>query len=181
MTLITKKPESNTSKMRSIITKSAKKTQKFSGELARKLIKKSGSKSALVVALEGELGSGKTTFIKGFSKALGVRERVLSPTFVLIHRHKLTNNKKRQRFPASHGNLRRAITNNQLKNLYHIDAYRLKYEKVLTKLGIKEIFANPKNIVLIEWADRVERAIPKSTTWIHFDHINESERKITIL
>lgn len=114
-------------------------------------------KRALIIALEGDLGSGKTTFIKGFSKALGVRERVLSPTFVLIHRHRTHN-----------------------ENLYHIDAYRLKSEKDLLKLGIKEIFANPENIVLIEWADKVRRIVPKNATWISFEHSGKDRRKIKI-
>ena len=145
--------------MRSIITKSARETRRFAAELAKKLIKKPGKKP-LIIALEGELGTGKTTFIKGFSKELGVREKILSPTFVLIHKHKLTNNR--------------------FQNLYHIDAYRLKSEKDLLKLGVKEIFANPENIVIIEWADRVRKIIPKTAVWIRFDHINKNRRKITI-
>ncbi len=139
-----------------IITQSAKETRKFAAELAKKLIKKSGKK-ALIIALEGELGTGKTTFIKGFSKVLGIREKVLSPTFVLIHRHHLKSG-----------------------DLYHVDAYRLKSEKDLLKLNIKKIFNNPKNIVLIEWADRVKKVIPKTAIWIHFDHISKEGRKIII-
>lgn len=147
--------------MRSIITKSARETQKVAAELAEKLVKRKKSKS-LVMALEGELGAGKTTFIKGFSKALGVREKVLSPTFVLIHKHKIHTQ------------------HSTFNTLYHIDAYRLKSEKDLLKLGIKEIFANPQNIVLLEWADRVKKAIPKESIWIYFDHISKSKREIYI-
>lgn len=141
------------------ITKSAKETRGFAGELAKKLIEKK-NRGALIIALEGDLGTGKTTFIKGFSKTLGIKEKILSPTFVLIHRHRLTN-----------GNFR---------NLYHIDCYRLRSEKDLLKLGIKEIFANSKNIVLIEWANRIKKIIPKNTIWIHFKHLDKSKRKITI-
>ena len=75
-----------------MITNNAKETKKIAADLAKKLIKKRFNK-ALVVALEGELGSGKTTFTKGFSKALGIREKILSPTFVLIHRHKIQKSK----------------------------------------------------------------------------------------
>mgnify|MGYP001592951519 CR=1 FL=1 len=152
--------------MQLIITKNAKETKKFAAELAEKFIQKK-SKTALILALEGELGAGKTTFTKGFSKTFGVKEKILSPTFVLIHKHKLTNNKKR-------------ITNNKFKNLYHIDAYRLNSGKDLLKLGTKEIFANPENIVLIEWADRVKKIILKNSIWLHFDHIDKNKRKITI-
>ena len=155
--------------MRSIITENAKETQKFAAGLAKKLIKKSAYKSALVIALEGELGSGKTTFIKGFSRAFGVREKVLSPTFVLIHKHQIQNSKiKNQNYIS------------KFKNLYHVDAYRLKSEKDLLKLGIKEIFNNPENIVLIEWADRVKKVIPKTAVWIRLDHLGRNKRKIKI-
>ncbi|TSC90696.1 MAG: putative ATP/GTP hydrolase [Parcubacteria group bacterium Gr01-1014_2] len=147
--------------MRSIITEGVKETKKLAAELAKKLTKKKISK-ALVVALSGELGSGKTTFTKGFSRALEVREKVLSPTFVLIHRHKLQ------------------VSRFKFQVLYHIDAYRLKSGKDLLKLNIKEIFNNPKNIVLIEWADRVKKIIPKNATWIHFDHLGENKRKVII-
>ncbi|OHB19079.1 MAG: tRNA (adenosine(37)-N6)-threonylcarbamoyltransferase complex ATPase subunit type 1 TsaE [Parcubacteria group bacterium RIFCSPLOWO2_01_FULL_40_65] len=142
--------------MQSIITESPKETEKFAAQLAKKLINKKNNK-ALVLALEGELGGGKTTFIKGFLKALKVIEKVLSPTFVLIHKHHLKSG-----------------------DLYHIDAYRLKSEKDLLKLGIKEIFNNPKNIVLIEWADRVKKIIPKTAIWIRFEHLEKNRRKITI-
>lgn len=147
--------------MQSIITENAKETQKFAQDLAKKLLLRQGfgghGKKAVVIALEGELGAGKTTFTKGFSKALGIKEKILSPTFVLIHKHNL-----------------------KVKSLYHIDAYRLNSEKDLLKLGVKEIFANPENIVLIEWADRVKKAIPKNAIWIHFDHLDKNKRKITI-
>ena len=147
------------------ITENPKETQKIAGELASRL---AGLKSrsarqknkALVVALSGELGSGKTTFVSGFSKALGVNEKVLSPTFVLIHKHKLKQN--RYRF------------------LYHIDAYRLESEKDLLELGIKEILANPENIVMIEWADRVKKIIPKNAVWIRLEHSSKRTRKINI-
>ena len=139
--------------MQSIITESAKETKKLAGELANRLVQRE-SERALVLALSGELGSGKTTFIKGFSKVLGVKERVLSPTFVLIHKHSLKN-----------------------KNLYHIDAYRLESEKDLLKLDIKEIFTSPQNIVIIEWADRVKKIIPKNAIWIKLSHLKEKNKR----
>lgn len=148
-----------------MITKNQKETKELAGELASRLtgLKPHSAwrkKKALILALSGELGAGKTTFIQGFSKALGIREKILSPTFVLIHKHR--------------------IANGQFKNSYHIDAYRLRSEKDLLKLGIKEIFDNPENIVLIEWADRVKKGIPKNATWIHFDHLDKNRRKIRI-
>src|SRR3989344_197892 len=149
--------------MPSIITENPKETKKLGTDLAEKFTKKK-LKKALIVALEGELGSGKTTFIKGFSKVLGVREKILSPTFVLIHKHRI----------------KPKIQNSKFKILYHVDAYRLKSEKDLLKLGVKEIFADPQNIVLFEWADRVKKVIPKNAVWIQFKHSGKNNRKITI-
>lgn len=111
------------------------------------------------LALSGDLGAGKTTFTQAFAKALGIRKRILSPTFLIM-----------KRFPIHH---------RKFKNMYHIDAYRVSSAD-LEKLGVREIF-NGENIVLIEWADRVRDILPKTTTWIKFSHgTSENERKITI-
>ncbi len=144
------------------ITKNAQETEKLGGTLARKVTPIQGStlderKKALVVGLEGELGSGKTTFIKGFAKALGIKEKISSPTFVLIKSYKIGKH----------------------KFLIHIDAYRLKDHQDLISLGIKDILNDADNIVLIEWSDRVKKILPKEYLKIHIDHIEKNERKIT--
>lgn len=115
---------------------------------------------AMVIALEGELGAGKTTFVKTFAKALGVKEKITSPTFVIMRRF--------------------MIYDLRFKDLYHIDAYRLNNGNELRTLGIEEIISNPENIVLIEWAERVAEILPEKYIKIHIDHISENERKITI-
>src|SRR3989344_4353110 len=143
------------------LSKNSKETEKAAGVLAKEIIRKALSKrTALVLGLEGELGAGKTTFVKGFVKALGVKSKISSPTFVLIKSHNLKH-----------------ITYNKL---YHIDAYRLKDHKDLIKLGIKEIFDDPKNLILVEWSDRVKGILPKKYIKIHIDHIDEKTRKISI-
>ncbi len=141
-------------------TKSAKETQKIAADLARKVVKSKPQKHARVLALEGELGAGKTTFIQGFAKALKIKQRITSPTFVLMRSYKL-----------------QAIN---YKSLVHIDAFRLKDWHDLVSLGIKDIFANPGNIILIEWAERVQPILPKKHTRIHIDHLEKNTRKITI-
>jgi len=141
-------------------TKSAEETKKVAADLARKIIKTKPQRQACIIALEGELGAGKTTFIQGFAKALKIRQKITSPTFVLIKSYKLS-----------------ATT---YKLLYHIDAFRLKDWHDLVSLGIKEIFANPQNIILIEWAERVKSILPKKRINIHIDHISKNERKISI-
>jgi len=127
-----------------------KKTGKF---LAEEILKSKPGKKAFVVGLVGDLGGGKTTFLQGFSRGLGIKERVLSPTFIIMRR---------------------------FNNLYHIDCYRIKKSQELIDLGLKKIMANPKNIVAIEWADRVRQIMPSSAIWVNFEFINEKKRKIVI-
>lgn len=123
------------------------------------------NKKTLVIALEGELGAGKTTFVKGLARAMGIKAKVKSPTFNLIKIYKI---------PATYHLL------HTTRYLYHLDCYRLKNYKDLAPLGIKEILNNPENIVLIEWADRVKKILPKNHIKIHINHISKNERKITI-
>jgi len=115
---------------------------------------------ALIFGLEGDLGGGKTTFLQGFAKGLGIKERILSPTFVLMKRFKI----KVSRF----------------KYFYHIDCYRIKKPKEILDLGFKEIISNPKNIVAIEWVDRVRKILPRGTLILKFQFADENKRKITI-
>ena len=116
-------------------------------------------KGAFILALKGELGAGKTSFVQGLAKGLGIKKNVLSPTFLIVKPYNL---KKERMF-------------------YHIDCYRLKNAKELLELEWKEIIKNPKNIVAIEWADRVKSIIPKDALWISFAHGNElTKRKIVI-
>ena len=164
-------------KYKEFLTKSAKETQKIAAALAKGSTLRGQTldlqkgltsifgrtlKRALVIGLEGELGAGKTTFIKGFAKALGVKGKILSPTFVLMKTYKIADLPKNYKF------------------LIHIDAYRLKDHRDLISLGLKEILANPQNIVLIEWSDRVRKILPRGYMKIHFDHIKENTRKIVI-
>ena len=134
---------------------SPKQTQKIAADLARKIIK---TKKGAIVALEGELGAGKTTFIQGFAKALGIKSKIKSPTFVLMKKY------------VSHGT-----------NLYHLDCYRVDSPKDLKIPELKEILKSSYNIVLIEWAERVREILPKKHITIYIDHISESNRKIKIL
>ncbi|HEY4507201.1 MAG TPA: tRNA (adenosine(37)-N6)-threonylcarbamoyltransferase complex ATPase subunit type 1 TsaE [Candidatus Paceibacterota bacterium] len=143
-----------------MVSKSVKSTQKIATEIARKTMENRLGSSAVVVALEGELGAGKTTFVKAFAKYLGVRSHITSPTFVIMKNYKLKSK--------------------SYKLLVHIDAYRLRDYRDLLPLGIEEIISNPENIVLIEWAERVSKILPKKYIKIHIDHIDNNSRKITL-
>ncbi len=133
---------------------SPKETQKIAADLAHKIIK---TQKGAVIALEGELGAGKTVFVKGFAKALGIKSKIKSPTFVLMKKYVF-----------------RGI------NLYHLDCYRVEDEKDLKISDFKEILEMSHNIVLIEWAERVKEIIPKKHITVHIDHVSENERKIKI-
>ncbi len=144
-------------------TNGFKETEKIAYDLAKEVLAGLSKNESKVFALEGELGAGKTTFVKGFAKGLGIKNKISSPTFVLM---------KRYVFKKSGG------AGNHL--LYHLDAYRLRNEKDLIALGIEEIILNPLAVVLIEWSDRVKNILPDSYTKIHIDHLADNLRKIEI-
>lgn len=114
---------------------------------------------ATVVALSGDLGAGKTTFAQGVAQALGVGETVQSPTFVIEKVYQLDA----QPFAC----------------LIHIDAYRLKGPRELDILGWKELLAEPRTLILIEWPEMVPGALPDGAIRIRFD-IDGEGRRITI-
>src|SRR3989338_8815322 len=138
-------------------TKSPKETQEVAGFLLENFLN-TERKKALVIALEGELGVGKTTFVQGLAMALGIQAKIKSPTFTLMKSYEL-----------------RATS---YKLLYHLDCYRLRDHKDLSMLGIKEILGNPKNIVLIEWSDIVKKILPKKHIKVHIDHIDKNKRRV---
>ena len=125
-------------------------------ELAKKLARKM---PARVYALVGDLGAGKTTFVQTFLRELGVKGTITSPTFVLMKKY----------YCHCEGAMTRHSARSNLF-IYHIDAYRLEKTKELLDLGFKKIISDPQNIVLIEWADRVKKIIPKNAFWIYFEH-----------
>ncbi len=142
------------------ISKSTKETQKIAADLADKIIK---SGQGAVVALEGELGAGKTVFVQGFANALGIKSNIKSPTFVLMKKYLVA---KRPKLKAI--------------SLYHLDCYRVRDSKDLKIPEFKEIINEAYSIILIEWAERVRAILPKKHLTVHIDHISENERKITI-
>jgi len=106
-----------------ITTESERETLKLANELAKSL------KGGEVIALSGPLGSGKTTFVKGLAKGLGVKNRITSPTFIISK-------------PYPRG---------KTKRFYHLDLYRLGDQRELDELGLDEIIADLNNITAIEW------------------------------
>jgi len=145
-----------------IETKSDKQTRKVAELFAEEIVKTMPDKNALVIGLEGELGSGKTVFVKGFAKGLGIKEVVTSPTFVLLKIFKipLRESHSRSRF-------------------VHVDAYRLENPKELDVLGWKELISDSQNIIVIEWSNNIKRILPEHYFNIKFSIISKNNRGIT--
>ena len=109
----------------------------------------------MVICLNGELGSGKTVFTKGFAQALGIDENITSPTFTIIKEY----------------------TNGELP-LYHMDVYRL--DGNVEGLGIEEYFTKG-GVTIIEWADTIEDHLPEQRLDIKFKVIDENQRVLKII
>jgi len=108
-----------------------------------------------VVALTGELGAGKTCFIQGLVRGLGVTGRATSPTFVLINQYP-------GRVPV-----------------YHVDAYRTESLTELMDLGLLELLGGG-GVTVIEWADKLESLLPPEAIHVHIDGVGDQPRAITI-
>ena len=114
---------------------------------------------AYIVALQGELGAGKTTFAQFIAKLLGVDANITSPTYVIQKTYD--------------------IEKGRFKKLVHIDAYRLEDESELLALKWQDIQRDPANIILVEWPEKVSGLIPDNSLWIRFEHEDEGTRIIT--
>jgi tRNA threonylcarbamoyladenosine biosynthesis protein TsaE len=151
--------------MKEMITNNFQGTQKFGQELAREfLAERNLRKQAIIVALEGDLGAGKTTFVQGLAKGLGIKEQITSPTYVLMKKYKIPASDS---LPVS-------------RYFYHLDCYRIEKPWQISELGFEEIINNPENIIAIEWPERIAEILPEDKIAIKFEGINEDKRKITI-
>jgi tRNA threonylcarbamoyladenosine biosynthesis protein TsaE len=144
-----------------IKTKSPKETEAIAEKLIAGLdsvFKKNGT---VVLALDGDLGAGKTTFTKGIFSALKIKGRAVSPTFIIVRKKK----------PG--------VKN--LKNVFHMDAYRIKNLDELEAIGFFKMIKEPMSLVVVEWASNIRKAIPKGAIWVGFWHgEKEGERIIEI-
>ncbi len=105
-------------------------------------------KSGGVLCLYGDLGAGKTTLVQGLAKGLGIKRRITSPTFIIMRKY---------------------------ENFWHIDLYRLENAD---SLGLLEIFADPKNIVIIEWPEIIKKVLPEHYIKIRIKDLNNDRRQI---
>ena len=143
----------------------------LSGPTAKWRSDRKGREGATGVGLQGDLGSGKTSFVQGVARALGVAEHVTSPTFILERIYKLPIPK-----PNTYN-----LSPTTFSHLIHIDAYRLDSVEELAHLGFEELTKEKENLILIEWPERVAHALPKNMLTIKFEFIDENIRKIEML
>lgn len=138
-----------------ILSTSTAETEKLAQTIAGKV------KPGIVLALYGNLGSGKTTFSSFLVKALGFDSRVQSPTFVIERRYSK---------PAG----------NPIDTVHHIDLYRLTSKKEVVDLGIAEMLQEPHSLVLIEWPELVTDLVSQDVVEIHFRTVDENTRHIIV-
>ena len=120
------------------------------------------SEMATIVGLSGNLGAGKTVFAQSIARELGVEDHVTSPTFVI---------EKIYQLPTESGR--------GFERLIHIDAYRLAGAHELEVLGWKDVIADPRNLIVIEWPEHVREAMPTHMIQITLGHTSEYTRTIT--
>ncbi|MCL5004256.1 MAG: tRNA (adenosine(37)-N6)-threonylcarbamoyltransferase complex ATPase subunit type 1 TsaE [Patescibacteria group bacterium] len=161
-------------------TKSASETENLGNDLAESLRLGSGAGKfvsmyryidttvrdtdrAFAIALNGELGAGKTTFIKGLAKGLGIKEVITSPTYVFVRSYSFK--------PI----IRQSFHKDAL---YHLDLYRLENQdkKTLQSFGFDEILSDPKGIVVVEWAERLESSTYRSAINLDFNYLGKNRQ-----
>ncbi|MBC7220006.1 tRNA (adenosine(37)-N6)-threonylcarbamoyltransferase complex ATPase subunit type 1 TsaE [Candidatus Bipolaricaulota bacterium] len=109
-----------------------------------------------VVALVGELGAGKTTFVKGLARGLFVKDLVLSPSFLLARSYE-------GRIP-----------------FHHLDAYRIVDPDELSEVGLRGLLPPETGVTAVEWADRIPGLIPRGAVWVKLEHAGNDRRRITL-
>ncbi len=139
--------------MAKIIIYSEKEMIKFAVDFVKKL------KGGEIIGLIGDLGAGKTVFVKGLAKGLGIKETIISPTFVLMKIYSLS--KKQE----------------EIKNLVHIDVYRLPNPEGIITIGANEYWQRSDTVTVIEWADKIKKILPPQTKFIKFK-IKKEAREI---
>lgn len=118
-----------------------------------------------IFCLYGELGSGKTTFVQGLASGLGIKKRIISPTFIFIREYKISpkNFKKKN-----------------LQWFYHVDLYRAKTEDDVKILGIRSLFEKEDVVIAIEWPEILQNFLPQKRVEIYFKYIDENKREIRL-
>ena len=115
---------------------------------------------AAIIALHGDLGAGKTTFVQALGKELGVLDQITSPTFTIMKGYETTTV--------------------GFEHLIHMDAYRIEALNELRPLRFVEILTTPKTLFCIEWAAKISAALPTNVLHIYLEVASENTRTVRI-
>lgn len=140
--------------MTKIITSNTEETIEFGKDFAKKL------RGGELISLVGDLGGGKTTFMKGLAKNLDIKENIASPTFVILKEYLGKIDKK----PI---------------NLVHVDAYRMETVEDIKSVGLEDYFGHKDVVIVVEWAERIVKILPPVNWEIKFEFVDENTREIT--
>ena len=138
-------------------THSKQETIDFAKNFAKKL------KGGEILALIGELGTGKTIFAQGLALGLGIKQNLSSPTYVFMKLYEIKSSGEGQE---------------KIKRLCHIDAYRAEHEYDIINIGAEDFIGKKDIITVIEWGDRIRNILPPRTTYLYFTSQGENERLI---
>jgi tRNA threonylcarbamoyladenosine biosynthesis protein TsaE len=136
---------------REVVTDSAEETVEFGRQLAKQI------KPPCLILLEGELGSGKTTLVKGMVVGLGAarEEEVTSPSFTLVHEY------------------------GHERKVYHVDLYRIEGARDFASLGLDELFEENATVI-VEWGERISDNVPGLKWRIRLEYMTSDKRRITV-
>jgi tRNA threonylcarbamoyladenosine biosynthesis protein TsaE len=142
--------------MQTFVTNSFDQTQHIAEEFAKTL------KGGTLCCLYGELGYGKTTFIQGLARGLGIEKKIISPTFIIMRSYTISGNES------------------GINHFYHVDLYRINHEQEIIDLGLPDFIKDPQNVVAIEWPGKMGKLLPDKRIDIRLEYLDEDKRSITI-
>lgn len=146
--------------MKKVIIESLVDLENFVKEISREVLTESSKNNqAIIIALSGNLGAGKTTFVQLLAKELGVNEKVTSPTFTIMKGY--------------------VLHDVGFEHLIHMDAYRIENLDELRPLRFSEILDNKNNLLCIEWAEKIQSALPENIIKINIEILSDGKREIT--
>ena len=140
--------------MKKFLTKTEQQTLNLGKKLAKKF------RGGEVLALQGDLGAGKTVLTKGIAQGLGVKKMVTSPTFILMNIY--------------------PIKTKLIKQLIHIDCYRVKNAQEISDIGAEQYFGRPDTVVVVEWAEKIKKILPKHFQTVDFKIKPGNRREVKI-
>lgn len=118
-----------------------------------------------ILALRGDLGSGKTTFTKGLARALGITSEITSPTFVILKEYQIKNEN-------------RSANIKEVEKLVHVDCYRFHDVSDAHSIDLEQYFNRNNLILVIEWPEKIASILPEHTKILDFSYVDEHTRKI---